>query len=74
MRFLIECTYVYEHPQDNSGIQRVVRNVVNNLKHLNTSIECIPVMLKHDKVYRVKRLAPVEGQRQAPRLQSWLTL
>lgn len=73
MRFLIECTYVYEHPQDNSGIQRVVRNVVNNLKHLNTSAECIPVMLKNDKVYRVKHLAPVEGRRYAPRLQSWLT-
>lgn len=73
MRFLIECTYVYEHPQDNSGIQRVVRNVVNNLKHLNTSIECIPVMLKHDKVYRVKSLAPTVERKLTPRLQSWLT-
>ena len=28
-RILLECTHVYNHPQDNSGIQRVVRNVIN---------------------------------------------
>ena len=74
MRFLIECTYVYEHPQDNSGIQRVVRNVINNLKQLDAAVECVPVILRHDKVYRVKRLAPSEKQKAKPRLQAWLTL
>lgn len=74
MRFLIECTYVYEHPHDNSGIQRVVRNVINNLQHLETTVECIPVILKQGKVYRVKQLAPPAKQKVKPRLQAWLTL
>lgn len=74
MRFLIECTYVYEHPQDNSGIQRVVRNVVNNLQQLDTAVECVPVILKHDKVYRVTRLGQPEKQQLRPRVQTWLSL
>lgn len=74
MRFLVECTYVYEHPQDNSGIQRVVRNVVNNLKQLDTAVECVPVILKHDKVYRVTQLGLPAKQSNRPRLQSWLSL
>lgn len=74
MRFLIECTYVYEHPQDNSGIQRVVRNVINNLQGLESTVECIPVILRQDKVYRVKQLAPPAKQDVRPRLQAWLTL
>ena len=53
MRFLIECTYVYEHPQDNSGIQRVVRNIVKNLEKLDNDAVCIPVILKNDKVYNM---------------------
>src|SRR5690606_35279697 len=36
-------------------------------------IECIPVMLKQDKVYRVKSLAPTVERKLTPRLQSWLT-
>lgn len=64
MRLLFECTYVYEHPHVNSGIQRVVRNVVNNLAAAQAcsdklvGIECIPVILKNDQVYAVTRLAP----------------
>ena len=72
MRFLIECTYVYEHPQDNSGIQRVVRNVINNLKRLEAPVECVPIMFKHGKVYQVDRLSPLQRQKVRPRLQSWL--
>lgn len=30
-RLLVDCTYVYDHPNDNSGIQRVVRNVIREL-------------------------------------------
>lgn len=30
-RLLVECTYVFEHPKVNSGIQRVVRNVIREL-------------------------------------------
>jgi len=73
MRFLIECTYVYEHPQDNSGIQRVVRNVVNNLERLEMAVECVPVMFKHGEVYQVDRLGLAEKQKIRPRLQSWLS-
>ena len=53
MRFLIECTYVYEHPQDNSGIQRVVRNVIKQLAHLPGEVECIPVMMNGGQLYQV---------------------
>ena len=74
MRFLIECTYVYEHPQDNSGIQRVVRNVINNLAHLDSKAECVPVILKHDKVYRVTQLTPPVKEKVRPRLQAWLSI
>ncbi len=41
MRFLIECTYVYEHPAVNSGIQRVVRNVIQQLGHLRRRIRAL---------------------------------
>lgn len=71
MRLLIECTYVYDHPQDNSGIQRVVRNIVNNLGGLGEEPVCIPVILKNDKVYSVTQLSPT--QRGLPRLQTWLS-
>ena len=73
MRFLIECTYVYEHPQDNSGIQRVVRNIVNNLSNLDGTASCIPVILKNDKVYRVTQLSPLAGQAARARAQTWLS-
>lgn len=72
MRYLIECTYVYEHPHINSGIQRVVRNVVNNLEHQGTP-ECIPVILTSDKVYRVNQLHPGPEEKIRPRLHAWLT-
>lgn len=73
MRFLIECTYVYEHPQDNSGIQRVVRNIVNNLDALDGDTQCVPVILKNDKVYGVTQLSPPRG-RWLSRCQAWLSL
>lgn len=74
MRFLIECTYVYEHPQDNSGIQRVVRNIVNNLGALDDDTQCVPVILKNDKVYGVTQLSPARGGRWLSRCQAWLSL
>ena len=66
MRFLIECTYVYEHPQDNSGIQRVVRNVIKQLDSLPGDVECIPVMMNGGQLYRVLSLAPLKPQKQTP--------
>ncbi len=70
MRFLIECTYVYEHPQDNSGIQRVVRNIIRELGSYKPNVECIPVMMSGGQLYQVLSLAPlrtghISSQRQA---------
>lgn len=64
MRFLIECTYVYEHPQDNSGIQRVVRNIIRQLA-CQQPVECIPVMMNGGQLYRVLSLAPLAVDRSA---------
>ena len=58
MKFLIECTFVYEHPNYNSGIQRVVRNIIANLSGRQEYGEVIPVILRDGKIYRVKRLEP----------------
>ncbi|MFW0753491.1 glycosyltransferase family 4 protein [Pseudomonas sp. H11T01] len=57
-RLLVECTYVFEHPDANSGIQRVVRNVIRELPDANESLECIPVVMLQGKLYRVLSLAP----------------
>jgi len=57
-RFLIECTYVFHHPEMNSGIQRVVRNIINHLPLVQDEAECIPVIFKDGKILEVKQLAP----------------
>ena len=49
MRLLFECTYVYEHPETNSGIQRVVRNVVRHLAATQDLTKCVPIILKNGK-------------------------
>lgn len=59
-RLLVECTYVFEHPNDNSGIQRVVRNVIARLNDEARDIECIPVVFVNGKVYHVRSLAPLD--------------
>lgn len=74
MRLLIECTYVYEHPQDNSGIQRVVRNVINHLPNVKTDVECIPVVMQNNKVYRINQLRPLRPSTVRTRLQNWLSV
>jgi len=57
MRLLIECTYVFDHPGDNSGIQRVVRNIVRELPNVDSQVECIPVILSGGRVHQVLQLA-----------------
>lgn len=57
-RLLVECTYVFEHPNDNSGIQRVVRNIIGQLDNISVDRECIPVLLYRGQVYRVLNLLP----------------
>lgn len=59
MRLLVECTYVYEHPQDNSGIQRVVRNIIAKLAEIQAGVECVPVMMNGGRLYRVLSLEPL---------------
>lgn len=71
MRFLVECTYVYEHPKDNSGIQRVVRNVIKHLDGISPEVECVPVMMHGGQLYRVKSLAPIQADLRAG---AWQTL
>ncbi|VVO84777.1 glycosyltransferase family 4 protein [Pseudomonas fluorescens] len=52
-RLLVECTHVFQHPKVNSGIQRVVRNVINQLPECVNGVECIPVVMLKGKLYRV---------------------
>ncbi|WP_228124801.1 glycosyltransferase family 4 protein [Glaciimonas soli] len=42
----------------NSGIQRVVRNIINNLPSVQDQAVCIPVVFKDGKILEVKQLAP----------------
>ena len=58
MKLLVECTYVYDHPRLNSGIQRVVRNIVSRLEKTRDIGDAIPVILKNNKIYEVKKLIP----------------
>ena len=57
-RLLVECTYVFQHPKVNSGIQRVVRNVIKQLPAAVDGVECLPVVMLKGKLYRVLQLAP----------------
>lgn len=59
-RLLVECTHVFKHPRVNSGIQRVVRNVINQLPPTVDGVECLPVILLNGQLYRVTRLAPLD--------------
>lgn len=63
MRFLVECTFVYDFPEMNSGIQRVVRNVIREIEKRDNGPECIPVIFKDGKIYRVHQLAPKQANR-----------
>ncbi|QUE88656.1 glycosyltransferase family 1 protein [Pseudomonas sp. SCA2728.1_7] len=60
-RLLVECTYVFEHPSANSGIQRVVRNVIQQLPAADETVECIPVVMINGGLYEVKSLAPLKS-------------
>ena len=71
MRLLIDCTNVFWHPGVNSGIQRVVRNIVANLPSPNSERTCVPVVLAGGKAYQVRSLIP--GRRDARGLASLYT-
>ena len=51
-RLLVECTHVFQHPKVNSGIQRVVRNVVNQLPASVDGVASVAVALVKGQLYR----------------------
>ncbi|MFJ2538206.1 glycosyltransferase family 4 protein [Pseudomonas sp. NPDC087614] len=59
-RLLVECTHVFKHPKVNSGIQRVVRNVIKQLPSSAEGVECVPVIVLRGQLYRVQHLAPLD--------------
>lgn len=56
MRYLIDCTFVYQHPTHNFGIQRVVRNVFNNLGEINQELVLQPIVVLDGKIYAINQL------------------
>jgi alpha-1,2-rhamnosyltransferase len=46
----------------NSGIQRVVRNVIGQLKHIDKDAECIPVVFLQGQIHQVLSLAPLPAR------------
>ena len=56
-RILLECTYVYDHPEAHTGIQRVVRNIIRCAVKHETAC-CIPVIIKNQTVHEVLQFAP----------------
>jgi glycosyltransferase involved in cell wall biosynthesis len=62
-RLLFDCTNVFWSPHVNSGIQRVVRNIVRNLESVSTDAECIPVILHKNRLHRVHQLIPGDKHR-----------
>ncbi|WP_447744096.1 glycosyltransferase family 4 protein [Pseudomonas nicosulfuronedens] len=71
-RLLIECTYVYEHPDLNSGIQRVVRNVIRHLEGRQGMVECIPVVMQDGQLKRVLELIPTARSDEPSTIRRWI--
>jgi alpha-1,2-rhamnosyltransferase len=80
MRLLIECTFVYNHPHINSGIQRVVRNIARELTQNHYDFPCIPIVYKRGTTYEIVDIKPSRLQLrlagiwqffQTPRHQYW---
>lgn len=62
-RLLVECSNVFRNPEVNTGIQRVVRNIVRHLEEVSSqeSAECIPVVIAEGRLFKVERLLPGAG-------------
>ncbi|WJN59457.1 glycosyltransferase family 1 protein [Pseudomonas sp. SO81] len=72
-RLLFECTNVFRNPGVNSGIQRVVRNIVRQLEPASGTVECVPVLFAHNRLYRVAQLTPgSEGRTLPAKAYAWL--
>ena len=59
-RLLFDCTHVFNVHWMNSGIQRVVRNVTNELPAQWCGRECIPVTFDRGKFHHVNHLLTVD--------------
>lgn len=71
-RLLFECSNVFRSPGVNSGIQRVVRNIIRNLPS-QSDAECVPVIFANNRLYRVRQLLPGPEQKKLPaRVYRWL--
>lgn len=59
-RLLVECSNVFRSPAVNTGIQRVVRNIVRHLEEVSRQegVECIPVVMAEKRLFKVERLLP----------------
>jgi alpha-1,2-rhamnosyltransferase len=71
MRFLIECTHTFFNPAHNTGIQRVVRNIVEHLPEATEEVEFRPVVLKEGELYGVKDLPDVDEEPQYSDVPPW---
>jgi len=58
-QIFIDCSYIYAHPELNTGIQRVVRQVIINFEKLSNkyNIEVIPVNISKGQFFRVDHSA-----------------
>lgn len=73
-RLLIECSNVFRNPGVNTGIQRVVRNIVRHLQDVSRQegVECIPVVMAGEGLFRVEHLLPRQSDQSLPaRLFTW---
>jgi glycosyltransferase involved in cell wall biosynthesis len=53
-RILVDCSDVYSKPWINTGIQRVVRNVIKNIASAPRDVEAIAVVVQKDHIFRLK--------------------
>jgi glycosyltransferase involved in cell wall biosynthesis len=58
MRILVECTFVFNNPHVKSGIQRVVRNIINQLPEVDSQFEIVPITFRGNQTLKVTRLEP----------------
>ncbi|AMR68628.1 glycosyltransferase family 4 protein [Aquipseudomonas alcaligenes] len=67
-RLLVECSNVFRSPAVNTGIQRVVRNIVRHLDEVSRQegVECIPVVMAEKRLFKVERLLPNASDQTPP--------
>ena len=55
-KIFVDCSYLYDHTELNTGIQRVVRRIIENLKILSkdNDFEVIPVRIGNDQFLRAE--------------------